>query len=325
MAIHDPLGYLIPVGNLQLIGGVVAATRRNTTARGLIVATIAALLLAAAGCAPERPPRPPSGKVIVAVGDIASCSGTDDEATANLVGGIKASTVLTLGDEAYPEGTPEEFEKCYKSTWGRFEDRTKPVPGNHEYNTEEAKGYFDYFGKVAGEPGKGYYSYDLDGWHIVALNSNCEEVSCGASSPQVRWLEADLAKHARPCTLAYFHYPLFSSGEYRPGVREVKPLWEALYAADADVVLSGHDHNYQRFAPQDPNGKADPKRGIREFVVGTGGRSLYPIGEPIANSEVYNDETYGVLTLAPRPEGYEWRFLPVEGETFTDSGSARCH
>jgi hypothetical protein len=289
----------------------------------IIVALLAILL--AIGCAPQRPPRPPSGKVIVAVGDIASCSSTDDEATANLVGGIKGSTVLTLGDEAYPEGTTEEFDKCYKPTWGRFEDRTKPVPGNHEYNTKEAKGYFNYFGKVAGEPDKGYYSYDLDGWHIVALNSNCEEVGCGASSPQVRWLEADLAKDAKSCTLAYFHYPLFSSGEYRPGIHEVKPLWEALYAADADVVLNGHDHNYQRFAPQDPNGKADPKRGIREFVVGTGGRSLYPIGEPIANSEVDNDETYGVLTLAPHPDDYEWRFLPVEGETFTDSGSARCH
>ena len=290
----------------------------------VIIVTLLAILLAF-GCAPERPPRPPSGKVIVAVGDIASCSSTDDEATANLVGGIKGSTVLTLGDEAYPEGTTEEFDKCYKPTWGRFEDRTKPVPGNHEYNTKEAKGYFNYFGKVAGEPDKGYYSYDLDGWHIVALNSNCEEVGCGASSPQVRWLEVDLAKDAKSCTLAYFHYPLFSSGEYRPGIHEVKPLWEALYAADADVVLNGHDHNYQRFAPQDPNGKADPKRGIREFVVGTGGRSLYPIGEPIANSEVDNDETYGVLTLAPHPDDYEWRFLPVEGETFTDSGSARCH
>ena len=173
---------------------------------------------------------------------------------------------------------------------------------------------------------KGYYSYELGSWHIVALNSNCEEVGCGASSPQLRWLKADLAKEdAKSCTLAYFHYPLFSSGKYRPGIREVKPLWEALYAADADVVLNGHDHNYQRFAPQDPNGKADPQRGIREFVVGTGGRSHYPILFPIANSEVYNDETYGVLTLAPRPAGYEWRFLPAEGETFTDSGSAKCH
>jgi hypothetical protein len=303
----------------QVLGGV--GPGRSATVIILALLTI----LLAFGCAPEQPPRPPSGKVIVAVGDIASCSSTADEATANLVGGIKGSTVLTLGDEAYPDGTPEEFDQCYKPAWGRFEDRTKPVPGNHEYNTKEAKGYFDYFGKAAGEPSKGYYSYDLYGWHIVALNSNCEEVGCTATSPQVRWLEADLAKHARTCTLAYFHYPLFSSGKYRPGIHEVKPLWEALYAADADVVLNGHDHNYQRFAPQDPDGKADPKRGIREFVVGTGGKSLYPIGEPIANSEVDNDETYGVLKLTPHQKSYEWRFLPVEGETFTDSGSARCH
>jgi hypothetical protein len=283
-------------------------------------------ILPACGCGPERPPRPTtSGEVIVAAGDIGTCSGTADEATARLAGGIDASAVLTLGDEACPEGTAQEFDKCYKPTWGRFENRTRPVPGNHEYNTEGAEGYFGYFGKAAGKPGEGYYSYDLGEWHMVALNSNCEEVGCGASSPQVRWLKADLAKNARACILAYFHYPLFSSGRYRPGVREVKPLWEALYAAGADVVLNGHDHNYQRFASQDPEGNADPERGIREFVVGTGGRSLYPILAPIANSEVYNDQTYGVLKLTLHPKGYEWRFLPVEGETFTDSGSARCH
>jgi acid phosphatase type 7 len=299
---------------------VLGAGRRTT----VIIVTLLTILLAF-GCAPERPPGPPSGKVIVAVGDIASCSGTADEATARLVGVVEASTVLTLGDNAYESGAPSEFSECYNPTWGRFKDRTKPVPGNHEYETEGARGYFEYFGEAAGDREEGYYSYDLGSWHIVALNSNCEEVGCAASSPQVGWLGADLAKDAKTCTLAYFHYPLFSSGEYRPGIREVKPLWEALYAADADVVLNGHDHNYQRFASQDPDGKADPQRGIREFVVGTGGRSHYSILGPIANSVVYNDETYGVLKLTLRPEGYKWRFIPVEGETFTDSGSARCH
>ena len=303
----------------RALGGV-GAGRRAT----VIIVTVLTILLAF-GCAPQQPPGPPSGKVIVAVGDIASCSSTADEVTARLVGVIDGSTVLTLGDNAYESGAPSEFSQCYNPTWGRFKDRTKPVPGNHEYDTAEAKGYFGYFGKAAGKPGKGYYSYELGQWHIVALNSNCEEVGCTASSPQVKWLEADLAKDAKTCTLAYFHYPLFSSGEYRPGIHEVKPLWEDLYDADVDVVLNGHDHNYQRFAPQDPNGKADPQRGIREFVVGTGGRSHYSILGPIANSEVYNDETYGVLKLTLRPESYEWRFLPVEGETFTDSGSARCH
>jgi Calcineurin-like phosphoesterase len=287
----------------------------------IIVAFLEILL--AFGCAPKRPPRPPSGKVIVAAGDIADCLSDGDEATARLVGGIKG-TVLTLGDNAYEDGTAQNFEECYEPSWGQFKERTRPIPGNHDYETEGASAYFHYFGKAAGDPSKGYYSYDLGQWHIVALNSNCEDVGCKTSSPQLRWLEADLAKDANTCTLAYFHYPLFSSGKYRPGIREVKPLWDALYAAHADVVLNGHDHNYQRFAPQNPNGEADPEGGIREFVVGTGGKSHYPILGPIANSEVYNDETYGVLKLTLRPERYQWRFIPVEGETFTDSGSARC-
>jgi acid phosphatase type 7 len=303
----------------QALGGV--GVGRSATV--IIVALLTILL--AFGCAPKRPPGPPpSGKVIVAAGDIADCPSDGDEATARLVGGIEG-TVLTLGDNAYEDGTAQDFSECYEPTWGQFKERTRPAPGNHEYETEGASAYFDYFGEAAGQPGKGYYSYDLGRWHIVALNSNCEEVGCAASSPQLWWLKADLAKNPKTCTLAYFHYPLFSSGEYRPGIREVKPLWEALYAAEVDVVLNGHDHNYQRFAPQDPNGNTDPQRGIREFVVGTGGRSHYSILGPIANSEVYNDETYGVLKLTLRPESYEWRFIPVEGETFADFGSAGCH
>ena len=303
----------------QALGGL--GVLRSATV--IIVALLTILL--AFGCAPKRPPGPPpSGKVIVAAGDIADCSSDGDEATARLVVGTEG-TVLTLGDNAYEDGTAQDFSECYEPTWGQFKERTRPAPGNHDYETEGASAYFDYFGEASGKPGKGYYSYELGRWHIVALNSNCEDVGCTASSPQVKWLEADLAKDPKTCTLAYFHYPLFSSGEYRPGIREVKPLWEALYAAEVDVVLNGHDHNYQRFAPQDPNGKADPQRGIREFVVGTGGRSHYTILGPIANSEVYNDETYGVLKLTLRPQSYEWRFLAVEGETFTDSGSARCH
>jgi 3',5'-cyclic AMP phosphodiesterase CpdA len=303
----------------QALGGL--GVLRSATV--IIVALLTILL--ASGCAPKRPPGPPpSGKVIVAAGDIADCSSDGDEATARLVVGTEG-TVLTLGDNAYEDGTAQDFSECYEPTWGQFKERTRPAPGNHDYETEGASAYFDYFGEASGKPGKGYYSYELGRWHIVALNSNCEDVGCTASSPQVKWLEADLAKDPKTCTLAYFHYPLFSSGEYRPGIREVKPLWEALYAAEVDVVLNGHDHNYQRFAPQDPNGKADPQRGIREFVVGTGGRSHYTILGPIANSEVYNDETYGVLKLTLRPQSYEWRFLAVEGETFTDSGSARCH
>jgi hypothetical protein len=264
--------------------------------------------------------------VVVAAGDIATCNSKGDEATARLVGDIKG-TVLTLGDEAYPDGSAEDFEECYDPSWGRFKDHTKPTPGNHEYHTEGAEGYFGYFGKAAGDPGEGYYSYDLGAWHLIALNSNCEFVGggCDASSPQVRWLKADLTKNSKSCTLAYFHHPLFTSGKYRPGDHEVKPLWKALYQANADVVLSAHDHNYQRFAPQDPSGKADPGRGIREFVVGTGGADHYPILDPLPNSEVHNDDTYGVLKLTLRPKGYEWRFLPAGGGEFTDSGENQCH
>jgi hypothetical protein len=292
------------------------------------VALIVVLSATAVGCRPERPPRPPSGEVIVAAGDIADCRREGDEATAKLVGGIPG-TVLTLGDNAYPDGSAEDFDECYDPAWGRFEDRTKPSPGNHEYDTENAEGYFGYFGKAAGAPDEGYYSYDLGDWHLIALNSNCEEVpgGCEASSPQVRWLKEDLAANdGKRCTLAYMHHPRFSSGAKHGNTRHVKPLWEALHEAGADVVLSAHEHNYERFAPQNPGGREDPERGIRQFVVGTGGGKGHdPILDPIANSEVHNDATYGVLKLTLRPQGYEWRFVPVEGARFTDSGSARCH
>src|SRR5215208_949816 len=289
--------------------------------------SLALVLATVVGCGSENltaPERTNGDPVFVGAGDIADCETTGDEATAELIANIDG-TVFTLGDNAYPRGSAANFADCYEPTWGQEKHRTKPVPGDNDYGEAAAGGYFDNFGEAAGDPSKGYYSYDLGQWHIVALNSNCEDVGCKTSSPQLRWLEADLAKDAKTCTLAYFHYPLFSSGKYRPGIQEVKPLWDALYAAHADVVLNGHDHNYQRFAPQDPNGEADPEGGIREFVVGTGGRSHYPILGPIANSEVYNDDTYGVFKVTLRPEGYQWRFIPVEGETFTDSGSARCH
>ncbi|HSK85986.1 MAG TPA: metallophosphoesterase [Rubrobacter sp.] len=241
----------------------------------VIVATIA--ILTAAGCGPEKTPPPEVDglPVVVAAGDIAACATEGDEATARLVGGIEG-TVLTLGDNAYPDGSGENFAECYDPSWGQFKVRTKPSPGNHEYETAGASGYFDYFdyfGDAAGDPDEGYYSYDLGSWHIVALNSNCGEgeIRCGPGSPQVQWLEEDLAANdEEACTLAYFHHPLFTSGEYRPGIERVEHLWEILYAAGVDVVLNGHDHNYQRFAPQDPQGRADPEDGIRQFVVGTG-------------------------------------------------------
>jgi len=312
------------MGNWQVLEGVGASGR---IARVVTMTTLA--ILSAAGCGPEKTPTPEvdGPPVVVAAGDIADCSREDDQATARLLGGIEG-TILTLGDHAYPDGSAEDFAACYDPSWGQFKARTMPSPGNHEYETAGASGYFDYFGKAAGDPDKGYYSYDLGSWHIVALNSNCGvgEIRCGPGSAQVQWLEEDLAANdEEACTLAYFHHPLFTSGSYRPGIEPVERLWEILYAGGVDVVLNGHDHNYQHFASQDPKGRADPEGGIMQFVVGTGGRSHYQISLPIANTEVYNDDTFGVLELTLHPKRYDWEFVPVKGETFSDSGVARCH
>jgi hypothetical protein len=267
----------------------------------------------------------PSGDpVVVAAGDIASCSSSGDEQTAALLSNING-TVLTLGDNAYESGTLSEFDNCYDSSWGQYKVSTFPSVGNHEYKTPGAAGYFSYFGATAGDPQKGYYSYDLGKWHIVVINANCSEIGgCGVNSPQVSWLDADLAAHPTLCTLAYWHQPLFSSGMHGND-QAVKPIWQALYHAGVELVLNGHDHDYERFAPQDPNGVEDSLKGIREFVVGTGGKDLRSIGSPINNSVVQNDNTWGVLTLTLHPTGYDWKFIPVAGKTFTDSGSGICH
>jgi len=186
--------------------------------------------------------------------------------------------------------------------------------------------YFSYFGAAAGDPKTGYYSYELGSWHIVALNSECEAIGgCDTGSTQEKWLRADLAAHPAACTLAYFHKPLFSSGGKHGDDPSVKPLWQALYDANADVVIGGHDHDYERFAPQDPDGEADAKRGIREFVAGTGGKNHRPFETPHANSEVRDATAFGVLKLTLKRDGYDWQFLPEAGKTFTDSGSGTCH
>jgi hypothetical protein len=200
--------------------------------------------------------------------------------------------------------------------------RTHPAPGNHEYNTAGASGYFNYFGAAAGDPATGYYSYDINGWHIIALNS---EIDVSAGSAQEQWLRTDLAAHPATCTLAYWHQPLFSSGTLHGGNSSMDHLWKALYEYGADIVINGHEHMYERFAPQNPMGIAEPSRGIREFVVGTGGGIVgYPIGTPLATSEVINNATYGVLKLTLNTNSYDWEFVPVAGQTFTDSGSALC-
>jgi hypothetical protein len=235
--------------------------------------------------------------------------------------------VFAVGDLAYPDGSDAEFANCYGPTWGRFKDRTHPAPGNHEYHNSGASAYARYFGAAAGDPTRGYYSYDLGAWHIVVLNSECDQVGgCTASSAQGQWLRDDLAKHPVTCTLAYFHKPLFSSGAKHGNDPEMKPLWEMLYAEGADVIINGHDHDYERFAPQDPNGRPDAPRGIREFVVGSGGKNSHRVFGPAKpNSEIRNADSFGVLKLTLHPTSYEWLFVPEAGKAFTDSGSGTCH
>jgi hypothetical protein len=262
--------------------------------------------------------------VLLAAGDIASCNSKGDEATAALLGSLPG-TIIPLGDTTYESGTIDEFNNCYAHTWGRYKAATFPTPGNHEYRTLGAVGYFSYFGSAAGDPQKGYYSYDIGAWHIIVINANCSEVGgCNQNSPQLNWLQADLAAHPSLCTLAYWHQPRFSSGEHG-NYSQLGPVWQVLYQAGVELVLNGHDHDYERFAPQTPDGVADPSHGIREFVVGTGGKNLRPMGSPIANSEIQNDNTWGVLKLTLHAASYEWKFIPVAGKTFTDSGSDVCH
>ncbi len=263
--------------------------------------------------------------ILVGAGDIADCKDLSGaEATAKLLDQIPG-TVMAVGDLAYPDGSKENFV-CYDKTWGRAKARTRPAPGNHEFHSSGASPYFDYFGAAAGDAKTGYYSYELGTWHIIVLNSECKDVGgCEPGSPQEKWLRADLAAHPTACTLAYWHKPLFSSGGAHGNDLIVKPLFQALYEANAEVVVNGHDHDYERFAPQTPDGAPDAKRGIREFVVGTGGKSHRPFAEPKPNSEVRDATAFGVLKLTLKPNSYDWQFIPEAGKSLTDSGTGACH
>ncbi|WP_013325340.1 metallophosphoesterase family protein [Gloeothece verrucosa] len=276
--------------------------------------------------------------IIAAAGDIA-CSPTSlyyrdgngtsnnchQKATSDILLKAKLTAVLPLGDTQYETGAFSAFEKSYAPSWGRVKNISHPVVGNHEYVTAGANGYYKYFGVAAGDSSKGYYSYDLGQWHMIALNANCSQVGgCESGSPQEKWLKADLAAHKNLCSLAYWHQPRFSSGEHGND-SSYKAFWQDLYAAGVEVILNGHDHNYERFAPQSPNGQPDASRGIREFVVGTGGKNLYHFRNIQPNSEVRNNDTYGVLMLSLEPKSYSWQFIPEAGKTFTDSGSTPCH
>jgi hypothetical protein len=273
---------------------------------------------ATAACASPPPPPSSGDPVITAAGDICGSS-TDCAATANLLDSLNPTAVLTLGDNAYNDGSLTEYNSYYKPNWGRQDGKIYPAPGNHEFHTANAQGYRDYFGARA--PAL-YYSYDLGAWHLISLPGD-DTMSASAGSAQEVWLKADLAAHPSQCILAYWHEPRFSSGAEHGSDSTFDPIWRDLYAAGADVVLNGHDHEYERFAPQNPSGVADPK-GIREFVVGTGGVSHYTFGAPVANSEVRDNTSFGVLKLTLHSGGYDWQFVPAAGSSFTDSGSGSC-
>jgi hypothetical protein len=300
--------------------------RKPLLARVIVVAAAAFLALAPGnGISSTAAALADQTAILVGAGDIADCKDLSGaEATAKLLDKIPG-TVMAVGDLAYPDGSKENFA-CYDRTWGRVKFRTRPAPGNHEFHAAGATPYFDYFGPAAGDPKTGYYSYELGTWHIIVLNSECKDVGgCEAGSPQETWLRYDLVQHPVACTLAYWHKPLFSSGGTHGNDLTVKPLWQALYEANADVIIGGHDHDYERFAPQTPDGAADPARGIREFVVGTGGKNHRPFVEPKPNSELRDATAFGVLKLTLKPGAYDWQFVPEAGKTFTDSGSGACH
>jgi parallel beta-helix repeat protein len=257
---------------------------------------------------------------LVGAGNVARCDRTNDEATGRLLDNIPG-TVFTTGDNVFASGSATDYTNCYGPSWGRHKSRTRPTPGDLDYQTAGASGYFGYFGNAAGSAGAGYYSYDLGDWHVVALNST---VSTAAGSPQEQWLRADLAASPKRCTVAYWHHPRFSSsGTARRD--EVKPLWDALYAAGVELVLNGHYRVYERFAPQTPDGVADPATGIRQFTVGTGGISTNSFGAAQPNSELRRTNVYGVLQLTLATDAYTWRFVPGGGKKFSDSGSGACH
>ena len=270
---------------------------------------------------PTPTPTPSQDVVVIAGGDTRSGCNTIATRIASLLDTFPSDTLFLHNGDMVNDGTLDQFNDCYDSTWGRHKSQHRPVPGNHEYITPGASGYWDYFGALAGAREQGYYSFNLGAWHVVALNT---EITHSASSAQVQWLKNDLATHPSPCTLAYWHEPRFSSGAGHGNDPSVAPLWDVLSAAHADVIFNGHDHDYERFAKQNPSGAPDAN-GIREFVIGTGGAPLYGFRATLANSEVRDNSTYGVVKFTLRTGSYDWQFLPVAMGTFTDSGTTQCN
>jgi alkaline phosphatase len=297
----------------------------------LVVAVVAVILLRAqpdvgsgSAALSASPPQPQAARKVklgtidlLAAGDIAQCDSTGDEATARLAAKYPKVPIAAIGDLVYPAGTVEDFARCYQPSWGKVDARVHPAAGNHEYGTGVATAYYARYGARAGAPGRGWYSYDLKGWHVVVLNSNCGIVpggGCAPGSEQERWLRTDLAAHPVRCTLAYWHHPRRSSGLHGDDT-SVDPLYKALIAGGADILLTGHDHDYERFAPD---------HGLRAWVVGTGGAHNYPIALIKRGSEAHYNGGHGLLALALGATGYKWRYLRADGARFEDAGAGRC-
>lgn len=288
----------------------------------------------AGGTPSTQPVASPSGvgsvRVVVAA-DLACTPGAEpeardcqQEATHQVAERLRPDAVLLAGDLQYEHGTAEEFAGAFDASWGRMRSIIHPAAGNHEYDTEGGAPYFDYFGAAAGRRDQGWYSLDLGAWHVIALNSNCDEVGgCGEGSAQLDWLRADLAQHRNRCVMAFWHHPRWSHAKHGDHA-ETGPFMTALYDAGAEAVMVGHDHDYQRFEPRSPDGVRDPARGIRQFVVGMGGRSLYSI-DATDGLEAHDENTFGVLAMTLRPDGYDWEFVPAAGGSYRDQGSAACH
>ena len=258
---------------------------------------------------------------LVGAADVAACNSQGDEKTAALINAIPG-TVFVAGDLAYTGSAATDIANCYGPSWGQFKSRTDPAIGNHEYEAPGAAPYWAYWGAAAGAAGQGWYAFDLGSWRIYVLNANCGQVGCNSGSPQETWLRGDLAANPRQCVAAIWHQPLYSSAYGT--INSVRPFWQALYDYHADLIINGHSHNYERFAQMDPTGALAPGRGLKEFVVGTGGISHYAFTYTMPNSEIRDNTSYGVIKLTLKSGGYDWQFIPIPGATFTDSGSGTC-
>jgi acid phosphatase type 7 len=303
--------------------------RRRVRISPAVGALVGAVALAAgwlAGCGDGQTRE--DSVVLLAAGDIAECDAQGDEATARLLNAYPKATIAALGDLAYPHGRDEDFARCFDPSWGQFKDRIRPATGNHDHATKDARGYAKYFGSRGGPVDRYYYSYELGDWHVAVLDSDCWRVGgCGPNDPQATWLRRDLRDHPARCMLAYWHRPPFSSGRYGDPANtdRVRPLWRVAVDEGVDVVLTAHEHSYERFVPMDADGGRDDE-GTRLFVVGTGGGNLREYHRPpLPTTAVRNDDTWGVLRLTLRAGGYDWKFLPVPGRSFTDSGTGSCH